>query len=220
MRLRLAAPAAAVALALARLDAGAQLTSGPVLQRFTLSGCANGPIVRLPSGGTANGHIGCLFGTAELSLATNPSGFVFSRITGALTGAFSPDFPAPWVDFRPSFNEIRFTADPVSGGAPRVYFTGPFRPSPALVVGSPAPAFFDANGAFSSDPYRPETVRDVRGTMWLVYRIDGPPLSTLQEVPLMFTLTPVPEPSTFALAGVGGLALAGVGARRRRATGR
>jgi hypothetical protein len=215
MRLRSALPAALVAAcALAPRPARAQT----VLQTYNLSGCAEGPLRFDPAGTTVRGQIGCFGGTAQLErfAVGNPDVPFVYRWAGTLTAEFAPEFTGIRVQATPG-SFVRFAYDD-----DRVGFTS-FTPTgvPGFVVGSPAPAAFRSGGEPIPGLVDAATIRDVSTLFYFEYRLADDPLTVdprLFFVPTTITFTATPEPSTFALAAVGGVALAAGMRRRRRAT--
>ena len=212
MRLRSAAPAALVAVcALAARPARAQT----VLQTYTLAGCAEGPLRFDPAGTLVRGQIGCFGGTAQLErfLVGEPDLPFVYRWAGTMTAEFAPEFTGVFVQaLNGSF--VRYTDD--TGRLGEMLFTR----APGFAVGTLAPAAFHTMASPIAGLMDATRIRDVSAQLFFEYRLADDPLTAdprrFFTPPTAITFTPIPEPSTFALGAVGGLALAAGALRRRR----
>jgi hypothetical protein len=138
------------------------------------------------------------------------------RWAGTLTAEFAPEFTGVFVQAEPSGSFVSFTYDDGRRGATGFTPTG----APGFVGGSPAPFAFRSGGEPISGLVDAATIRDVSTLFYFEYRLADDPLLTVDPrlffAPTRVTFTATPEPSTFALAVVGGLALTAGAVRRRR----
>ena len=218
MRLRSAALAAgsAVVLALAPLAADAQ----EVVASYFARGCATG-VVRYEARVSVFGEVACFAGPVDFVLLRGAAGPGVDdlRLVGALTATFNPEFTGQSI--RAEAGSFLFTLD--VDGVPRsvnVGFGGSLFGglAPTWTVGQTAPALFRT----AQEPIRPNadygSIRDLRGGITPFYRLPDAPLGdTGGGRRFELTFTPVPEPSTLALAAAG-LVAVGVAARRKRPT--
>jgi hypothetical protein len=192
-----------------------------VVTRYAIGGCANGPIRYTAGVGLVEGRIGCFGGFADLVVAPPVVGSVpLVRFDGVLTVDFNPEFDAQTLFFQQaSPPSILFTANRPDGGPPIEGFTLGFGRPVSFSVAAPQPFAFSSYG-LEANLYDLATVRDVRSVVFTRYFITGAPAGTgpLEPPSARLDFTPVPEPSTFALGAVGGLAVAGGAWRRRRRT--
>ena len=213
MRLRSAALAvgSAALCTLAPLAARAQ-TLGTVLRTYTIAGCASG-IVRfepdergLVSG--VLGQVGCFSGDAALTYFSA----LDVRLTGTLSLAFGPEFTGA-AAFADNASQAFFTFTRTTGVTSG---TGShFSPSiPTFLNGVAVP--FLASMPVGETAVL-STIRDVGIMLNARYVLpSNPERGTVGALPASLTLTAIPEPSTWAMFGVGTLALAGVTRRKRR----
>jgi hypothetical protein len=216
MRLRALLPAA-VAL-LAPLAARAQ--SETVVASYMVRGCFSGTL-RFEGGTRVTGEVACVAGPVDfvLGLGRGGPGVDAFRVVGSLSAAFNPEFTGASVTTESGF--FAFTADfdgtpyPIRtsmGGT-----TGGSFETPTWVVGQSGPSTFRT--AF--EPIRPgvsfASIGDLRGMIAPRFRVpNAPPGAGFEGQIFDLTFTAIPEPSTFALGAVGGLALAAGALRRRR----
>ena len=170
----------------------------------TFSGCASGRVTFAPGAGTVVGTAFCVSGL--LTLGRTPSPGVRDALTGVLQYAVTGDarIETPYAER----TDVQLVTGQFLSGACGVGCAG-------------AVPFADARGAHGAQIFTAlslgpipagQTFRPDRVTVQLGYQQpDGSGFGRLQTT---FTLTAVPEPSTFALAAVGGLALVGVARRR------
>jgi hypothetical protein len=208
--------------ALAALAAGAAglgtLTAQAVVESYSAQGCARGVVRYDQSGGPATavtGNVLCVSGPVQLERRVFGGGSADEfRFTGSLSPTFGTEFAGSSVAVEAA--SFGFTGARPDGSAQAFSMDlGAFSTTPAFTVGQTGASAFFTRGA----PVRPETVfaslRDVRGGFSIFYALPGRPGGGSERAELSLTLTPIPEPSTFAL-GAAGLAAVGAVARRRR----
>ncbi len=201
------------------LVASAQPSVTPIatIQQYTLSGCVPG-VLRpgTPAGPPLFGDVLCFGGTASQEVVRSSAGDEFLRFVGQFAPTFSPEFTGSTVGLAIG-SAVTYTFTRPSGGTAGSESSLPilgFTVGGANTVPFTTMAFPPASDVVLG------SVRDVRARMFLEYRLPGDRDGNYTIVGSI-AFTPVPEPSTFALAGVGGLVLAGAGAvRRRRAAAR
>jgi hypothetical protein len=195
-------------------------TAQVVVESYSAQGCARGIVRYDGSGGAATpvvGNVLCVSGPVRLERQLVGGGAADQfRFTGSLAPTFGAEFAGSSVGIDAA--TFGFTGVRADGSTQTFSMgLGAFLTTPAFTVGQTgASAFFTG-----ADPVSPATVfastRDARGTLFLVYALPGQPGGGSVRADLSLTLTPIPEPSTFAL-GAAGLAALGAVARRKRRT--
>jgi hypothetical protein len=189
-----------------------------VVESYSAQGCARGVVRYDGSGGGAVpvvGNVLCVSGPVQLERQLLGGGAADQfRFTGALSATFGAEFAGSSVAVEAaSFGFTGVRAD----GATQTFAMGlgAFSPTPAWTVGQAGAAVF-RTGVAPVDPAAVfATIRDARGGFSIFYPLPGTPGGGSSRAELSLTLTPIPEPSTFAL-GAAGLVAVGAAARRRR----
>jgi hypothetical protein len=193
-------------------------TAQAVVESYSAQGCARGVVRYDQSGGPATpvtGNVLCVSGPVQLERRVFGGGSADEfRFTGSLSPTFGTEFAGSSVAVEAAL--FGFTGPRPDGSAQAFSMgLGAFSMTPAFMVGQTGASTFFTRGA----PVRPETVfaslRDVRGGFSIFYALPGRPGGGSERTELSLTLTPIPEPSTFAL-GAAGLGAVGAAARRRR----
>jgi hypothetical protein len=215
MRVRSVAVAALFAFAPAAARAQGPITT---LDRYTVAGCLDGPLTATPGGGAVPGQVVCFNGDAALEAVStgDPELQGFLRILGTLTATFNPAFAGAGVTIIDGSSLFFDYSGPRCGAA--CSNEGTFTVAAPVPVGATTPTAFRAFLAPPIANVDPGSIRNVRtGTLFGTYVLPGPPSGANRFVAQgQLTFTPIPEPSTLALAGAGLLVL-GAAARRRRA---
>lgn len=181
------------------LFGGAVVISAPGTQRFTLD---------LDTG---QASVTSDFQGTDLPDPLNPGGFLsYDLYNTATTGTVAQNASGDYdVSFFLLF-ELAITSGLLDGQRFATFQAAEFTATD--IVGLPFPA-----GTIFSDPSPPDTVTIFAATSLPGVYAAGDPVGT-SSGRTVTVLSVVPEPSSLALLGVGGLGLLGLGRRRRRAS--
>ena len=172
--------------------------------QYSFSGCATGPVAYTPGGGYETGTSYCVHGLAQFGMWASAAG---------------ERGEAAWLD-------LGVSADPRLGAvyaeANDLQFFGGISTSFVCPVGCTAIYALDrprgAPGAQSWGAQFGGTGRFVpQGVQLTLGYADPQQPNAFLRTQLVLPVSVVPEPTTFALAAAGGLVMAGVAVRRRRA---